>query len=60
MKLALMRIILWAVGFYVTFALLSWLTGKEIQWGFLIFQSILVSLIVHGLEWVYKKKFEKK
>ncbi len=55
-----MRIILWAVGFYVTFALLSWLTGKEIQWGFLIFQSILVSLIAHGLEWVYKKKFEKK
>ena len=56
----LTRVCLWAIGFYFCFALLDWMTGREIDWIGMIFFSICVSLVFNALKWVYEKKFGKK
>ena len=55
---AAMKIILWAIAFYLVMALLRGLIGDEIRWIELIFQSLVTSFIVFGVEhfWKYKNR----
>ena len=57
-KSTILKIIIWAIAFYLVMALLRGLIGDEIRWIELIFQSLVTSFIVFGVEhfWKYKNR----
>ncbi len=57
---AILKILIFAVGLFITFVLIRAMFGKEIPWIELIIQTLVTSIIIYGLDWIYKKRENKK